>query len=55
MGILLRVFPFYERRQHTSRTQRPSPLVDTLAMRREVPLRWLDDAKWSRRTTVGMG
>ena len=51
---LLLVFP----RANACSTPRgpspPSPLVGTFAIRRAVPLRWLDEAKWSSRTTVGI-
>ena len=43
--ILLRVFPLANACSTPRGPSVPSPPVDTLAIRRAVPLRWLDEAK----------
>jgi hypothetical protein len=48
------VFPFTNAWSTPAGPKDPSPPVETFAIRRAVPLRWLDDAKWSSRTTIGI-
>src|SRR2546422_10934691 len=52
--IRLRVFPRAKAESTPLGPRAPSPVVGTLAIRRAVLLRWLDEAKLRTRTTVGM-
>src|SRR4051812_40469075 len=50
---LLLVFPLTNAASTPRGPKLPNPLLGTLAIRRAVLARWLGDAKWRTRTTVG--